>query len=275
MTTTAIHDRYTNDPVNTSAKITAFEIYHWNRAVSMFKQKLDMPVTSADKDPIWATSALVKGICLAHYNASCPEEAWPLNSAGSSPLDWIRLQDGLHAVWQLICPLEPHSAFNELARQIFSRTSVKVSRTVPLLMAELFELGDGSNVLNNPYHCAVHIISSLMEIECNEDAIFQFFSFSADLDPGIKRLLFMKEPRALLLLAYWYAVVGGAMWHIRRRSIIECQSICIYLERYHSDNATLQQLLEFPKAKCGLLPLETRAINHYHCHCACGGLGRG
>lgn len=260
MTATAIHDRYINDPV--SSKITAFEIHHWNRAMAMFKQKLDMPVTSADKDPIWATCALLKGICLAHYDATCPEEAWPLNSAGPSPFDWIGLQDGLHAVWQLIYPLEPDSAFNDLAKQTFQclalpRSSVKGSGSVPPLMAELFHLGDSSDDLNNPYYRAVHIISSLMEIDCNEDTIFQFFSFSGELHLGLRHLLFVKEPRALLLLAYWYAMVCGAMWHIRRRATIECQSICTYLERYHAGNATLQQLLRFPETKCGLLPLET------------------
>lgn len=264
MTVTAMHDRYINGPM--SSKISAFEIYHWNRAMAMFKQKLDMPLTSADKDPIWATYALLKGICLAHHDATCPEEAWPLNSAGSSPFDWIRLQYGVHAVWQLIYPLEPNSPFNDLVKQIsqrlvLPRSSVKESESVPPLMAELFELDESSDDLNNPYYRAVPIISSLMEIDCNEDTIFQFFRFSAQLHPDLRRLLFVKEPRALLLLASWYAMVCGAIWHIRRRATIECQSICIYLERYHADNVTLQQLLRFPKSKCSLLPLEKCVTN--------------
>lgn len=56
---TAIHDRYKDlfDP-----KISEFEVHHWNRAMALFNQKLGMQIVPADKDPIFATSALLKGV---------------------------------------------------------------------------------------------------------------------------------------------------------------------------------------------------------------------
>jgi hypothetical protein len=36
-----------------------------------------------------------------------------------------------------------------------------------------------------------------------------------------------------------------------RRATLECQAICLYLERYSTDGKILE-LLEFPRTRCGL-----------------------
>jgi hypothetical protein len=195
----------------------------------------------------------MKGICLANSYSSCPEEAWPLNPEGSSPFDWLKLQDGNKAVWRLISPLDPGSAFNFLADRILQPVSLPPPSfegcdSVSHLMTELFKLDESSHS-HNPYRCAVLIILSLMGIECNENTVFQFFRFSAECKSDLRRLLYIKDPRALLLMAYWYAMVSTGLWHMQRRATVECQSICIYLERYHADSPILLELLQFPKNK--------------------------
>jgi hypothetical protein len=259
MTMSCAHDRCMNDPG--SSKPTVLETYHLNRSLAMFNQRLNMKITSADKDPIWATCGLMKGICLAHNYSSCPEEAWPLNSEGSSPFDWLALQDGTKAVWRLISPLDSGSVFNVVTKRILQAVSLPSSSSegyerVHRLMTELFKLEESPHTSRNPYQYAVPIILSLLGTDCNEDTIFQFFHFSAELKSDLRHLLFMKDPRALLLLAYWYAMVSTGMWHMQRRATIECQSICIYLEKYHADDLILLELLQFPKTKAALLPLE-------------------
>jgi hypothetical protein len=259
MTITCAHDRWMNYPA--SSKPSVMEARHMDRALAMFNQKLNMKITSADKDPIWATCSLMKGMCLANNYSSNPEEAWPLDPEGSSPFDWLKLQDGNKAVWRLIYPLNPGSHFDFLANRVLQPASLpppsfEGCEGVNHLMTELFELNDSCNSSLNPYRFAVPIILSLMGIDCNDDTIFLFFRFSAELKLELRRLLFIKDPRALLLLAYWYAMVSAGLWHMHRRAIVECQSICIYLERYHADNPILLELLQFPKTKSGLLPPE-------------------
>jgi hypothetical protein len=256
MAITCAHDRCMDDSAGTKPSI--LEAYHLNRTLAMFNKKLDMKITSADKDPIWATCGLMKGICLASNYSSCPEEAWPLNPEGSSPFDWLNLQDGNKAVLRLISPLEPGSAFNFLANHILQPASLpppsfEGCERVRLLMTELFNLDESSQSSHNPYRIAVPIILSLMGIDLNENTVFQFFRFSAELKSDLRRLLFIKDPRALLLLAYWYAMVCTGLWHMQRRATVECQSICIYLEKYHADDHILLELLHFPKTKSGHL----------------------
>jgi hypothetical protein len=60
-----------------------------------------------------------------------------------------------------------------------------------------------------------------------------------------------KDPKALLLVVYWYAKLYRGQWWLRHRGLIEGQAICMYLDKYHGDDAKLQRMLEWPKAELG------------------------
>jgi hypothetical protein len=131
-------------------------------------------------------------------------------------------------VWRLISPMEPNSAFDFLANRILLLAalpppSFEGCEHVRHLMTALFELDESSHSSHNTYRSAVPIILSLMGMHCNENTIFQFFRFSAEIKSDFRRLLFIKDPRALLLLAYWYSMVSTGPWHMRRRATVECQ----------------------------------------------------
>lgn len=72
------------------------------------------------------------------------------------------------------------------------------------------------------------------------------------MDDEFKTLLRGRDPRALLLVAYFYAKVWRSTWWMERRAVLECEAICLYLERNHADNKLLQEMLMVPKRRCGL-----------------------
>jgi len=94
-------------------------------------------------------------------------------------------------------------------------------------MTELFEL---DQYFNNPYREPVRIILSLMTMECDRTEMLQFLSSTTALTADLKYFLRLRNSRVLLLLAYWY---------ILRRTIIEYQTICMYLRKRHSGNTIL------------------------------------
>jgi len=252
MTLTAMHDRFLANFDNTEPSLV--ERFHWIRATGMFRQKLSTNIRVEDKDPIFATCALLKGICLALVEAATPLQSWPFADNGTLPLEWMRLQDGVHAIYELVHPLPPGSAFNSLVERVAGRDSVfpvPTSGTFGLNHAwiELFGLDEDSNHIDHPYHGAVRIVTDLLGIECNKSTIFEFFRFSANPNAEFRRLMYRKDPRAILLLAYWYAMVCDSFWFIQRRATTECQAICMYLERYHGGDDLLQSILDFPKQK--------------------------
>jgi hypothetical protein len=63
------------------------------------------------------------------------------------------------------------------------------------------------------------------------------------MQPHFKGLLERKDPRALLLLAYWYAKVSGSLWWMTRLAKLECQATCLYLERHYARETAIQELL--------------------------------
>lgn len=217
-----------------------------------------MTINVNDKDAIWATCALLKGTYLGRIHTASPEECWPMKSDAPMPLDWIQLQDGVHTIWRLVHPLRPESDFHGLATAVIGRlwkpkTPMIRPHNIPPQMVELFELDGSLPELNNPYYLPVHNIASQLELKCSSESIFLFFEFSGQLSAEFKCLLCCKDPRALLLLAYWYATVCCAgPWFIRRRATVECKSICMYLERNHPEQKAVQDLLSFPKRQCGL-----------------------
>ncbi|KAK9427001.1 hypothetical protein V1505DRAFT_95659 [Lipomyces doorenjongii] len=254
-TITAIHDRYLSASPNSRYSIT--EIYHWSQAAALFHQKLSSPVKPSDRDALLATASLICIIAFSWVEASNPEEAWPLKRAEPSDLEWLRMIDGKAAVWKIANPLRPDSIFHDLAADYeidypFSALTRRGIEGIPCAFVLLYSVDNSSTVHSNPYHAAVHTIAPLLHIECDPSTVVRFLSFITLMQPAFKRLLEQKDPRALLLLAYWYAKVCHSLWWMVRRAVLECQAICIYLERHHAGERAIQEMLQFPKMRCGL-----------------------
>lgn len=261
---TAIHDRYLSPTADPHYSPT--EIYHWSKAASLFNQKLSAPVRLEDRDALWATAVLFGSTAFSWVEASTPEEVWPLKPSDPSDLEWLRMSEGKMSVWKLTDPLRPDSVFHVLASEnkkdhSFAHTSKAVVTGLegfPAGFIQLYGLDESSTEENNPYHAAVHALAPLLHIQCNQSTIAIFLMVIPYMGPRFKNLLGMKDPRALLLLAYWYAKVCDSVWWISRRALLECQAICLYLQRYYADEVTIQELLEFPRMRCQTLTQAAR-----------------
>lgn len=109
-----------------------------------------------------------------------------------------------------------------------------------------------SNTNNNPYYGAASSLARSFNSDCIMSTFLNFLFFTGDMPPDYALLLERKDPCALLLLAYWYAkVCQYQIWWIRPRVTIECQAICIYLERHYPHESRIQGLLQLPKMMSG------------------------
>lgn len=249
---TAVHDRYLSQGY--SSKPSSKELYHWSQAAALFREKLSASISSSERDALWVTSVLLVGIALACVDASKPEEAWPLQSSSLSNMVWLRMINGKKAVRNITDPLRKDGVFHKLADKNDASSRVFEHRQSTLLstLADLCHLTEPSASQNNPYYGAVYKLGTLLDLECDQSTIREFLGFFDALDFEFLGLLERKEPRALLLLAHWYAKVCGSMWWRGRRALLECQATCIYLQRHHGDNAALQELLFLPKLIRGI-----------------------
>ncbi|KAE8448854.1 hypothetical protein EG329_008856 [Mollisiaceae sp. DMI_Dod_QoI] len=255
---TVIHDRYLSP--NPLSKQTLTEVYHLSRAAALFNRKLSSPIQHHDRDGLWATAALLGLIAFSLTDASSASESWPLtNPPSKDPLEWITIAESKSAIWNLTNPLRPDSRFAimkadyDTAQPAF-KVPLHGTEGIPPKFVELLQLDDWVSAKTSPYYTSIHILVPLLPIPCERASIIRFLAFIGHMQEDFKDLLRARDPRALLLLAYWYAKVWKSVWWIERRAVLECEAICRYLDRRHEKDTVLQELLLFPKRRCGLAP---------------------
>lgn len=165
------------------------------------------------------------------------------------------MSTGKKAIWKLANPMREDSAIRQAwiqPSEPLRLTREPNLRSSPAFL-ELYGVDDDSPCEEDVCRHAASALMPLLEIEANYSTIAKFLSFLGHTKPEFHRLLNEKDPQALLLLAYWYAKMClYKQWWNRPRAILECQAICIYLERYYSHETLIQMLLEFPRAMSGL-----------------------
>ncbi|MCJ1451134.1 hypothetical protein MMC28_001469 [Mycoblastus sanguinarius] len=241
---TATHDRYLSIPA--TGRRTVAETYHWSQCAALFNRKLSQPIQPEDRDPLWATAASLGIIALSSVEASTPEEAWPLKPSEPSDLEWLRMSEGKMAVWDLTDPLRPGGIFQamseEYAQLFFPIPSAGIDG-VPSILAHLCDLDVSSTADTNPYFAAVHTLVQLQNIPGYQIPKSRVLTFVGHMQRSFKTLLREKDPVALLLLALWYSKARRSVWWLEYRATVECQAICLYLQRYHQSNSAIQASL--------------------------------
>jgi hypothetical protein len=248
---TLMHDRYLRVGFHTRQSPT--EAFHWSRSISLFNNKLSSPVQLSERDALWGTAALLGVMAFGFIDAEAPEEAWPLAPPSPLDLNWLKLSDGKKEMWTIIQPFRSDCVFQPLALEFATFLPTPKGpglEALPPQLLALFDLDATSTSNNNPFHDTASMLAKSWNTDCEYTAMSNFFSFVSRMSPGYKQLLQQKNPRALLLLAYFYAQVCRYQHWWVRRTRIECQAICTYLERNHQHEPDIQTLLQFPKMIC-------------------------
>jgi len=168
-------------------------------------------------------------------------------------LQWLKLSDGKKEVWNIIQPFRSDCVFQPLALEFTTFLPTPKGpgiETLPPKFRALYGLDDVSTLDTNPYHDAASILARSLNTDCEFTSTTNFFAFLRQMSPDFKQLLERKDPRALLLLAYFYTQVCQYRKWWLRRTMLECQAICIYLESNYQHEAEIQALLQFPKMVC-------------------------
>lgn len=263
---TATHDRVLSLP---DEKPTVTELFHHYKATKLFNSRLTSSIsTSSERDAIWIAFTFIGAMQMCDVRGKSPEEAWPLKAPEPDEPSWLTLTLGKHSISDLCDPSRADSCFRALSGckirdsdSGFTPDELKDGgfHNLPREVLECLNLDDVSTWTSSPYFRAANILSQLMPIEYNQMNMLKYLTFIQHMQPEFRELWVKKDPGVLLLLSYWYAkCIPFQQWWTWKRSVLECQSICTFLERYHSDIPHLEQLLEFPKHSCGLVV--TRSI---------------
>ncbi|EXJ85747.1 hypothetical protein A1O1_06115 [Capronia coronata CBS 617.96] len=261
---TAAHDRFLSGAA--LSKRTATEVYHMSQGVRAFQYKLSRPIRDQDRDAVFVAASIV-GVLTFAIEASSIEQVWPL---GEGDFAWLNISEGKKAVWQVANPLREDSVWRGLGR-LYARNTFAMSKSPkqrPSVFGHLCgdddavesEESDGASspvsMPFNPYRKTALILTELLDLDCDDSTWNKFLAFIAQVDPCYKVLLQAKDPWAMLMLAYWFVKICRAPWWIATRAIIQGQAICLYLERYHADDARLQEAIQYPRKELDLAQRE-------------------
>ncbi|KAH8689599.1 hypothetical protein BGW36DRAFT_433602 [Talaromyces proteolyticus] len=243
-TLTLIHDRYS---LSIPGQRTVEEIRHWSKGIGLFNKKLSVPLHPADRDAIWAGTSMLGVITFASIDfPTRTDETWPLTSLPKAEPEWLKMVQGKASLRQLIKPDRPDSMFYSLSSAI---PTVKLApENIPLAFIKLYQL-DGSFANNNPYAIPVRVIFAAKTIEeyPSSSATALFYEFIYCIQNEFSHLVLNKDPRALLIMVYWYSKICTGQWWLRRRALIEGRATCTFLEKYYAHDAAIQDLLRRPR----------------------------
>lgn len=221
-------------------------------AAHMYRQKLREPISRENMDVLLTTCMLVSMFSFSAPSIR-PRDSWVF-STDPGALNWLLIQGGLSCLIDCTQPWMDESIW---------RDPFLISSTYELYddhrpgredldpdLADLCDVSDATTEETNPYHWPLRMLSPMLRLPLAKVEANRVSSFMGRLPPAYLRLVQAKEPRALLLLAYWLAIMCSVHdWWIDARVRSECRAICMYLET--SDDRRILQLLDFPAAACG------------------------
>ena len=223
---------------------SASEIHHGIQSVFLYNQKLSRPFDPAVGDSLWATAALLGIMTIGSFEATDPEEVWPLAPPSSSDLDWFRFSVRKSLIFVLTNPTRPGGLFHPMAHecaQFNFNLPASGASGIPIALSELCNITTYSTMENNPYFVAAHILARLQNRSRIGTVGIMMITFVSQSQLSFENLLTSKDPVALLLLALWYALSGSVLWWIEKRARVESRAIYRYLMRFHGDNHEIQR----------------------------------
>ncbi|RGP61758.1 sterol regulatory element-binding protein ecm22 [Fusarium sporotrichioides] len=252
-----LHDEHLNP--NSIASHRTPLAFHWYQATALFNRRLATASSVQDpsklpgpeRDSLWTAGALLGAASFALLDVQNIDNVWPLKESDLLDLDWLKMSDGKKVVWNLADPTRQESIFHGLLAERISMPDGSKGippDVLPGVFYSVFNLDASSCASTNPYHTAASLLAQLLPREITDNTVIQFLSFLTQLDPRYRKLLEEKDPRAMVLLAWWYTKAAThSSWWMQRRSLVEGQAICMYLERYCTHVEGILELVEFPK----------------------------
>lgn len=242
-----MHDQHLTSERN--AKVSAAIAFHWSQGASLLNKRLSGGVKPSERDALWACAGLLGALSFASSPATTPAEAWPLKPYSPSDLDWLKMTEGKKAIWKIADPMRQDSVFYPMVPN-FLQFATPISwspelQRLPVELIQLCKLNDAAMHDSNPYLAPASFLARMIGTKCTADNMGMFLSFLGCMHRDFRQLLEGKDPCALVLMAYWYAMISPLLeWWMLRRSSLECQAICKYLELYHEDDRNISNMLK-------------------------------
>ncbi|PGH07085.1 hypothetical protein AJ79_06363 [Helicocarpus griseus UAMH5409] len=236
-----------------SSRYKLLEARHLSMALQLYKKELAWQITKENMDGLISTCMLLSDVPLLETECS-PYDSFVFSSDPSA-MNWLLLQSGVSRLLPYVNTFLHQSIwfapFMETYELFLKHKDCRSGREgLHPELADLCEIDDASTSENNPYHEPLRTLMPILNMELNSKNFVAMVSFMGTLKPNLISLLQKREPRALLILAFWLGKMCSdqCSW-IYRKLHTECVAICMYLE--NSSDWQILELLAYPASSCG------------------------
>ncbi|KAL2849984.1 hypothetical protein BJX68DRAFT_92104 [Aspergillus pseudodeflectus] len=236
------------------ARYTLLETHHWQKAIHQYSAELQSPISPSNMDTLFSACLLmtVNSFAMDTYN---PRASFVFSANPATSLNWLFVQSGLRHLLGRTAPWLRKSMWWEMFMDSRgdSFEDMRAGREgLHPHLADLCGVTEFSTTENNPYTWPLRMLTPLLKLELSVKTFPKITTFMGRLLPDYYETLVRKEPPALILLAWWLALMLGIdLWWVNTRARSECAAICMYLE--DSADPLVLRLLEFPAQACGYL----------------------
>ncbi|KAF2810521.1 uncharacterized protein BDZ99DRAFT_508916 [Mytilinidion resinicola] len=249
---------------------------HYNRSLALYSNQISTHVGADNADQLFGTWFLLGP--MTFWNLSRPSDQLHLEShgdvtAGSAEpatkdpfshgdFTWLRALQGTRilqddpaiqthlkdSIWAPIF-LEAREWEADVDMSNDSQTDSDVYQNL-IALKELCDVQADSSSTDNPYQHPIQRLGRLSATEPHRDMVGWYMVWVGKLSPEFLNLLEESDPKALLILAYWCALILRInFWWITRSAKQQCTKVCTYLDQFSEPG--VQNLLEFPASACG------------------------
>ncbi|KAK0736283.1 hypothetical protein B0T21DRAFT_401817 [Apiosordaria backusii] len=266
LTITLMHERIASSPLIPTPP-SVQELYHYAIGSSQLNKLLYSPpskLTRVQKDAMFIGTILLSCTSFAQIDPSLPLTShWPFVSSPHD-LDWLKICTGKREVQKLADTHAADSSLRDISTEFLlfgpnARVNLlseqEAIAQLPESLRRLLRLDhEGVSAKTNAYYDAGVVVGRILPLEVSEDNLLVCLVLVSFLPVRFREMLEEKDPKALLLFAWYHAKIGQfGRWWIWRRAMVEGRAIVAYLERYYGGLVGGdEELLGYPKKWCGM-----------------------
>ncbi|KAF7928812.1 uncharacterized protein EAE97_009654 [Botrytis byssoidea] len=231
---------------------------HYSKSLSSYSSELRTSLNAKNADAIIASSYLHTMLTFINIQ---PDSN--IDTDGSGRLTWLRAMRGVSILWDtsdMNCHLQDSILLDMKHDPKFLNEGPcnhdKPDDVNPWALGasralhRLFEGEQDSKVFKDSYEGPLRHLCQLIRLGTGQDTICTFMSFVGELPDSFVQLLDQKDPRALLILCYWSALLSQIdYWWVIDPATAVCSRLCAYLDRIHDER--IRSLLHYPANQCG------------------------
>ncbi|KAF5857146.1 hypothetical protein ETB97_006226 [Aspergillus alliaceus] len=194
-------------PPDSKQSIIATRFRH--KAARIYRHQLQLPISRENMDMLISSCILI-GMFSFSAEASNPLDSWVF-SDDPIAMNWLSVQCGLRCMIGLIDPWLDESIWNEAFQassnyEFYDDHRMGREDLDPDL-ADLCDISDITTEETNPFHWPLRMLCPLLRMPRHKCGATRITNFMGRLHSDFVNLLTAKEPRALLILSYWLALM--------------------------------------------------------------------